>query len=319
MQKLSNLKVGITVFIGLLLFILFVSIVGSENNVFSKTYTIKMFLPDADGLANGSAVTLGGLKAGSVKSMEFATMNGKNGVIVTISIDRKIENMVTYNSVGSIKSLGVLGDKYIDITIGQMNDRPLSEGEFLKLGDSFSIEKTVNGYQGKIDTVLAEVKNTVVEYKSIAQKINNGQGTVGKLITSKELYGSAEKLISRFNDISAAIQQEKGTAGKLIYDKALYDNLNITTNNMKCILDSIKSGNGSAGKFLKSEKFYNNLESISDKLDSLMTKVNGKSSIGDLLNNEDIYLELIKLVKQSNNLILEFKTNPKKFINLSIF
>ena len=319
MQKLANLKVGIVVLIGLIIFIVLITVVGSGNYLFSKTYKLKMFIPDAEGLAEGSYVSLGGIKAGSVKKLEIASMDGKNGVIVTFVLEKDVENMITDKSAGSIKSLGVLGDKYIDITIGQPTDKPLTEGEYLKLGESFSLEKALNGFGGKIDSVFAEVNNTIIEYKAVAQKINEGEGTIGSLITSKDLYNSAERLVTRFDDVSKAIQQKNGTVGELIYDKTLYDNINVTVNNLKDILAMVNSGKGTAGKFVKDEKFYNNLESISDKLDSLMSKVNGNSSIGELINNDEMYLELIKLVKQANNLILEFKTNPKKFINFSVF
>lgn len=318
-NKLISLKVGITVFISLIILLIFISVVGTENNVLTSTYNLKIFLPTVDGLAEGSMVTLGGLKAGSVKKLEFANMNGVNGLIATVSVKNSLSSMITEKSTASIKSLGMLGDKYVDIEIGQLSEKPLKDGDFMKLSNSFSIESAVNGLQGKLDSVFAEMKNAVKEYKGVAEKINNGDGTVGKLISSPELYNSTMKIVSKIDNITTAIAQQNGTAGQLIYNKALYDNLNNIAVNMKYIIDSVTAGKGTAGKFLKDDKLYNNLESISNRLDSLTLKINGNSSVGSLVNSDELYLQVLSLVKEFNSVLTEFKSNPKKFINLSVF
>lgn len=318
-NKLTNLKVGITVFISLIILLIFISVVGTENNVLTSTYNLKLFLPTVDGLAEGSMVTLGGLKAGSVKKLEFANMNGVNGLIATVSVKNSLSSMITEKSTASIKSLGMLGDKYVDIEIGQLTEKPLKDGDFMKVSNSFSIEGAVNGMQGKLDSVFAEMKNAVKEYKGVAEKINNGDGTVGKLISSPELYNSTMKIVSKIDNITTAISQQSGTAGQLIYNKTLYDNLNNIAVNMKYIIDSVTAGKGTAGKFLKDDKLYNNLESISNRLDSLTLKINGNSSVGSLVNSDELYLQVLSLVKEFNSVLTEFKSNPKKFINLSVF
>jgi phospholipid/cholesterol/gamma-HCH transport system substrate-binding protein len=318
-NKLTNLKVGITVFISLIILLIFISVVGTENNVLTSTYNLKLFLPTVDGLAEGSMVTLGGLKAGSVKKLEFANINGVNGLIATVSVKNSLSSMITEKSTASIKSLGMLGDKYVDIEIGQLTEKPLKDGDFMKVSNSFSIEGAVNGMQGKLDSVFAEMKNAVKEYKGVAEKINNGDGTVGKLISSPELYNSTMKIVSKIDNITTAISQQSGTAGQLIYNKTLYDNLNNIAVNMKYIIDSVTAGKGTAGKFLKDDKLYNNLESISNRLDSLTLKINGNSSVGSLVNSDELYLQVLSLVKEFNSVLTEFKSNPKKFINLSVF
>ena len=61
------------------------------------------------------------------------------------------------------------------------------------------------------------------------------------------------------------------------------------------------------------------MKSISEKLDSLMTNVNGNSTVGKLLNDDEIYNKLIITIKEFNNLLIDIRQNPKKYINLSIF
>ena len=93
--KFSNLKVGLTVFAGLVIFFVFIFLVGSEGNFLSKTYKLKMFVTDVQGLSGGSLVSLGGLKIGDVEDMKFTSMKGKNGILITLSIKDKYKPQIT--------------------------------------------------------------------------------------------------------------------------------------------------------------------------------------------------------------------------------
>src|SRR5437879_336672 len=114
----SGLKVGIVVFIGLIIFVFIVSIVGTEQNVFTSTYQLKVFLPNVQGLVTGAQITLGGLKVGFVTDMQFVRRDTVNGVDVTMQITTKYRASITSRTTGQIKTIGLLGDKYIDLSIG---------------------------------------------------------------------------------------------------------------------------------------------------------------------------------------------------------
>src|SRR6266702_4619058 len=136
----SGLKVGIVVLIGLIIFVFIVSIVGTEQNVFSSTYRLKVFIPNVQGLVNGAQITLGGLKIGFVTDMEFTRRDSVNGVEITMQLTTKYRSSITVSSVGQIKTIGLLGDKYIDITIGSPGETPLMEEAYLPVTPSFDLE-----------------------------------------------------------------------------------------------------------------------------------------------------------------------------------
>src|SRR5512134_718907 len=124
----GNLKVGIVVLIGLVIFVFIVTVVGTEQNIFASTYELKLFMPNVRGLVNGAMVTLGGLKIGYVTDMRFVTTAETTGVDITMKILTKYAGSVTGSSVAQIKTIGLLGDKYIDISIGRQDEAPLAEG-----------------------------------------------------------------------------------------------------------------------------------------------------------------------------------------------
>jgi len=317
--KLSKLKVGFTVLIGIAIFIFFIFIVGTESNSFTKTYTLNLFVTDLEGLADGSMVTLGGMKIGQVKKLEFSQMNGINGVIISISMSKKYQMMITEKSNAMIKGFGILGDKYVDITMGMPAEKELSDGQFINVAPSFSIERSVKNLEDKVTGTLNNVDSVFSEFKTITSKINSGEGTVGKLISSSSLYDNLNSLSGKFNKITDAVIEKRGTLGKSIYDDELYNNLQFTTANVKTITEDLKSGKGTIGKLLTSDSVYNNMKSISEKLDTIMTNVNGNSTVGKLLNDDEIYKKLIITIKEFNDLLSDIKKNPGKYIKLSIF
>lgn len=319
LKKLSKLKVGLTVLIGIILLLFFVTVVGTESNLFTKNYTLKFFVTDIEGLANGSMVTLGGMKIGQVKKFEFTQIDGVNGIIINISMPTEYQRMITEKSVATIKGIGVLGDKYVDISIGKPTEKPLDDKQFITVASSFNLENGVQNIESKATATFENIDSVLKDLKNVTSKINNGEGTVGKLINSSSLYDNLNSVSDKFNKITNAIIEKRGTLGKTIYDDALYSNLQYTTANIKTLTEDLKSGKGTIGKLLTSDSIYNNMKSISEKLDSLMTNVNGNSTVGKLLNDDEVYNKLIMTIKEFNNLLIDIRKNPKKYINLSIF
>jgi len=317
--KLSKLKVGFTVLIGIAIFIFFVLVVGTESNLFTKTYTLNLFVTDLEGLANGSMVTLGGLKIGQVKKMEFSQIKGVNGITISISMSKEYQKMITEKSYATIKGIGILGDKYVDINIGIPTEKSLEDGKFISVAPSFSLENGVRNLEDKVTATLNNVDSVLLEFKNVTSKINNGEGTVGKLINSSLLYDNMNSVSGKFSRITDAIIEKRGTLGKTIYDEELYNNLQLTTANVKTITDDLKSGKGTIGKLLTSDSVYYNVKSISEKLDTIMTNINGNSTVGKLLNDDELYKKFIVTIKEFNNLLIDVRKNPKKYINFSIF
>ena len=318
-NKLSKYKVGLTVLIGIAIFVFFILVVGTENNVFTKTYTLNFFVTDLEGLADGSMVTLGGMKVGQVKKFEFSQVNGLNGIIVSISLLKEHQNKITEKSFATIKGIGILGDKYVDINMGMPTEKVLQDGAFINVAQSFSLERGVKSLEDKINNTLDNVDSVLIEFKNITSKINKGEGTAGKLINSSSLYDNLNSVSGKFSRITDAIIEKRGSLGKTIYDDELYSNLQITTSNIKSITDDIKTGKGTMGKLLTSDSVYNNVKSISERLDTILINANGNSTVGKLLNDDEMYKQFIKTIKDFNILMNDIRKNPKKYINLSIF
>ncbi len=314
--SLVNLKVGITVFIGLVIFIFFMFIVGSEGNYFSPTYKLRLFVKDVNGLATGSMVTLGGLKIGYVDDLEFTRKDEKNGIDIILKIKSKYRNQITEKSQGEVKTIGLLGDKYVDVSIGQSMERSLTENEYLTVKPSFEIADMADD----VRDVMKDFKATAKAIQKLVDTVSSGKGSLSKLITSPELYDETESFMKNLNKLSVSLNSKKGSLGKLIGDDAVYNDLKSALGNIENITSSLNKGEGSFGKLLKNDSLYNELNNVTGKINNLLRKTEEKNNVvGGLVNDGELYQDFSKTVKELNQLIKEIKENPKKFFNFSVF
>jgi phospholipid/cholesterol/gamma-HCH transport system substrate-binding protein len=314
--SLKNLKVGLTIFIGMVILLLFIMIVGSEANVFVKTYDLKLFVTDVEGLSKGSMVSLGGLKIGSVKDMEFLSGADKNGIDITLTIKQEFQKQITITSKASIKTIGLLGDKFVDISIGQPGDRLLAEYEYLPVKLSFNIEEVAIDLKNSLQGFTSTIKKV----DGIIETINEGKGSLGKMIKSEETIDLINKFIYSLNDIAGAVQNKKGSLGKAVYEPDLYHNIMETVSGLSSITDSVKTGKGSLGKLMFEDSLYNNIKSVSGKIDNLLSKTNENNNVvGGLLNDNNLYQDFSKMINELNALIKDIKSEPKKYLKISLF
>ncbi len=314
---LRKLKVGITVFLGLVVLFIFLFLVGSENNVFVSTYRLNIFLSNIQGLTNGSIVSLGGMKIGNVESFEFSKKNDVNGIVTSLKIPEKYKNMITVKSYAMLKTIGLLGSMTVDISMGQIGEKPLEDNDFLTVKPTLSFES----FADKMNPVLDDIAGTMKNLNKITNKLAKGEGSLGRLLDDPAALNNLESVLNNLNSITKAIVNKKGSIGKLTYDTSLYDNLSLLSNNLNEITDSLKDGKGSLGKLLSSDVLYSKISSISDRFDKLLSKTERSDStmIGGLFNDSKMYRQFNSLIHDLNALIKDLKEHPDNYVQFSVF
>jgi phospholipid/cholesterol/gamma-HCH transport system substrate-binding protein len=314
--RLSNLKVGLTVFIGLVIFFIFIFLVGSQESIFRSTYNLRMFVTNAEGLSNGALVSLGGLKIGDVSDIRFMNKDGKNGILIVLNIQQKYQSQITNNSIAKISTMGLLGDKFVDISLGQPGEVILKDNAFISVKESQNIESITSKLQPALDDFSGVVRNL----KNITDSISEGQGSIGRLINNKKTANNLESIITNLKSFTTALTAQEGTLGKLAYDNSLFDNLSSLAGNLKGITDTIKAGKGTLGKLIASDSLYLSTNSFAKRLNKLLSKTDSDSTVvGGLFNDKKLYLKLDSLLVDLNRLIIDMKENPGKYVSFSVF
>jgi phospholipid/cholesterol/gamma-HCH transport system substrate-binding protein len=312
----SNLKVGIVVLIGLVIFVFIVSVVGTEQNIFSSTYELRLFMPNVRGLVEGAMVTLGGLKVGYVTAMKFVTRDDSTGVDITMKILTRYRPSITNSSVAQIKTIGLLGDKYIDLSIGRTGESSLAEGSLLPLRESFDLEEA--GPQ--LNRMLRDFTELLGGAKEIAATINKGEGSVGRLIRRPDLADDLDRFLKSIGRITAAVEAGKGSVGRLVYDDAIAADIGEVAVNLRAVTDQLKNGRGTMGKLIMDEKLYTSLESFSARADTIMTRAAADSSnVSKMIGDPEFYSRISKLLHDLNLLLVDLRENPDRYVKVSVF
>ena len=124
-------RLGIFIVTTLVILAVGVFLIGDKRFLFRRTYQLSADFQDVDGLANGSDVQVGGIHMGTVKGILLPNQpGGKLTVVMNLSDSTK--NIVRKDSVASIKTEGLLGDKYIEISFGSQNAPNIENGDAIK-------------------------------------------------------------------------------------------------------------------------------------------------------------------------------------------
>ncbi|MEJ5350863.1 MAG: MlaD family protein [Melioribacteraceae bacterium] len=314
--QIAKLKVGITVFIGLIIFMIFIFLLGTNNYLFSKTYNIYLFTENSEGLIKGAPVTLGGYKVGEVQDIEFIPSTNRNVIRITLKILEKYKEQITISSVAQINSIGILGDKLINITVGNPGEPILTDKSSIKYEPSLTFENLTKKIEPGLDNLNKILKNI----SSITDSISGGKGSLGKLIKDDRITNQINSVLAEANSVIGEIKAGNGTLGKLIYEQHLYNELFNVSHNINELIEGINRGKGSLGQLVKNDSLYKSINSLAENLNEVSKSLKSDSTfVSGLMKDKEGYKQLISLLNELNKLVSDIKENPKKYINLSIF
>ncbi len=308
----TEIKVGIFVFVGILALFYLTFKLAEESFTPKDVYKLYAVFNNVSGLTQGAKIEMAGIPIGRVGNIEL-TSNGKARVELLIYKNYKIQK----DAKAVIRTYGVLGDRFVDI-------KPGRSSAYLKPGSKIVYT------QGAIsvDDILADIGSTVEElrellvseegmknlkiliknikdasqsFKDIAEKIEKGQGTLGKLITDDKLYKELTETTESLKAIAKQIKSGQGTLGKLIKDDELYQRLNNTAANLESVSQRLEKGQGTLGKLMKDEELYKDLKTISQDLRKIIAQIeSGNGTLGKLIRDDSLYLEAKKTLKSVN-------------------
>src|SRR2546421_8108001 len=127
----TTFRLGLVVLAGLLILSAGVFLIGDKEKMFSKTYEVKATFPNVAGLNAGADVRVAGIHQGTVKRIDLPH-HPKEPVVVAMILAKPTRDVVKKDSVATIKSEGLLGDKYVEISFGSPEQETLKGGETIQ-------------------------------------------------------------------------------------------------------------------------------------------------------------------------------------------
>jgi len=192
-SKSLELKVGIFVFIGLVLLAGFVLWIG-DFKLIRHGYHIKVTFGFANGIKVGAPLRLAGVDVGEVKEIKMTHDNaGKTTIYLIAWLDS--ETQIPKNSRAWVNTLGLLGEKYLEIIPGNDFSSLMKENDVLVGEDPTSVQEVTD----MMRDIALQAKGTLSSMDDVLTNVNGlfeGKGTVGKLLTDDKLYTNVEEMFA---------------------------------------------------------------------------------------------------------------------------
>ena len=132
-------RVGVVIAVAALVLVIAVFAVGDQEGVWKRRYELRVKYTDIYGLQTGCNVRLAGLRVGAVKHIEFSRTEPGN-LIVVLKVDRNVQSLIRSDSKAIIGTLGLLGDKTVEISVGSPDQEMLEDGGYIQAAKSASGE-----------------------------------------------------------------------------------------------------------------------------------------------------------------------------------
>ncbi len=277
---MSELKVGLLTLFALAS-VVFMSVkVTSNQSGFGQHTQYRTILDDASGIFEKSAIKVAGINAGRIKSIELQG----NKALLTFELRDDIK--VTKNSRLKIKSVGFLGDKFIDVDLGAGGAR-LKEDEFLpsETGGGFDqLGKDAGEMMKEIKEVAILVKESLKEkdgsnrLEKITANIRDITEKVKGLIDRND--EKVDEIVENVKDITAQLQYETDRLQKdsLMSDLKkigpILDNADAAVRDLKEIIADVKDGKGTVGKLLRDDAVVDQVSQTLSSVNRLVNRIN---------------------------------------------
>ncbi len=311
-----NIKLGIFVVTGVLLLVIGLYFIGNNKNMFGRTITIFATFQNVSGLQAGNNVRYAGIDIGTVDEI---IISNDTTVRVEMIVNEDLKKIVRKNSIASVGTDGLMGNKVINIEPGTISSPLVNDGDLIfsiQALDTDEMLRTLEFTNQNVSLISVNIKN-------ITDKIANNRGTLYKVLmdtslaggfsnTLKNLESMSHNFSTMSNDLSEFISEMKhgkGLAGTLINDTLLTRDLkqaigNVKTsgelisssaNELKIAIEKINNGNGTVATLLNDSICANHL----------------KQSIINIENSTMNFNENMEALKQSFLLRGYFKRQEK--------
>ena len=308
----DQLKVGVLIFVALIILGVAIVKLGQAGNIFGKRYTVVSYVANASGLRIGGPVTVAGQLAGSIKDIRFLPPDADTtrNLELVVEINYSVRSQVRQDSRARIATMGLLGDKVYDVSPGTPTYRPLHEGDTLLVVPAMDYEAVVRQASGAITEVVGLTR----DLKRVTTGITRGEGTLGQLVTNRTLYDQLNATLLRTTALMARLENPRGTIGRLLDDPSLYLSLTRMTASADTVLSHINSGTGSMGKLLRDDTLYVRLVRVVSRADSLVSAMaSGKGTMQKLFTDEQLYDQLVKTVTELQNVLIDVRRDPRRY------
>ncbi len=290
-----EVKVGLMVIVAIFLLYFGLNFLKGID-IFQKENQYSGRFENLDGLEKSAPVKIKGYKVGQVSNITY-DFTQKKSFTVTVSIFRDVKLPV--GTVMQLADDGLMGGKIIELVANPI----AGNTSFCKNRDELPTAVNLGLLASLQARLVPKIEMVTLQADSLMKSIRN-------ITESKQLANSLNSIEKTTSELAITSTELKNTMkGQL---PAVMNNLTDITSDFKQTAGNIKSID-LAGTMQKADYTIKNLQSLTEKLNS------PDNSLGLLLNDKNLYLNLTNTAGSANNLLVDLKANPKRYVHFSLF
>jgi len=314
-RELASWRVGLLVIIALVVLTLGILVIGNQNNLFRRMNRYVVQFEDVKGLQDGSPVQLNGVGVGRVERIELSPDPAVQTIAVRIAVDKRFGGLVRADTQARIKTLGLLGDKFVEITAGTAKAQPVENGGELKAARQADVNSLISSGGDLVDNVV----RISAALTKILDRVERGEGLLGQLMgpvpvedQDLSLLRSLRQAAGAIDSITVAIEDGKSPVARLLLDQQMGDQLAGSVARLDQWMIDAEKGEGLVPSLIfdpalktKAENTLASLELAASRLATVTEKLEGNEGLIPKLVNDkdfarDVTLELKTLVERLN-------------------
>ncbi|MGB5981461.1 MAG: MlaD family protein [Nonlabens sp.] len=302
MKYSKEIKVGLLTVGAIALFVFGYQYLKGRN-LLQKDRSYYAVYKNVEGLTKSAPVTINGLRVGNIDDIDFLDNSGK--LIVRFHVDEAFT--FSKESTAQVYSTSLIGGKALAI-VPDFD----SSAAMAKPGDTLS-SNIDEGIQGQMMDELLPLKD------KIEHLIVNSDSAISKVnrVLNPKLAKSIDRNLEELEKTMRAIRGVATNANSLLADNQeglnrTFKNLDTTTKNFAAISDTLAQ--------VEIAGTVKEMEAAIAKMNGVLDKVaNGEGSLGKLMTDDALYVNLEKMTKQAEELVQDIKLNPKRYVHFSVF
>jgi len=321
-ERKTEVRVGLVLLVALAVAAGAIFVIGEETNLFVRKNAYYSEFLNVSGLESGNPVQLNGVDVGKVDKVILPEDMGEPLIRVWITIDRRYAGRVREDSQAQIKTLGLLGDRYVELYSGSPDFPVIPDGGEIPAAPATSVDQLMASGEDTMENVVA-ISSSL---RSVLDRLERGEGLLGQLTTKTDtgerlttsLVGTAESL----ERVTKALEQGEGPLGRLLYDRELGDRLATSIESLEGLLRDAREGDGLVPRLISDpetgQRFdatLSNLQQAAGDLSRFVSEVEGSDGLLQRLLQDEAFAEevsanLRQLVERLNAVAGKLNEGP---------
>lgn len=312
-RMLLQLRVGIFIVVVLTILLALIYFLGRGAGMFERQYRLVAGFSQTGGLIQGATVRLAGVPVGRVSAIRLPPP-GSPKVQVELALARRVQDRVRADSVARIETLGILGDKIVEVTVGSLSVPVLPEGSEIKTEEPFDSNRLVKQgtellqnlvvISGDLKATIARVTESsagpdlaeaVRSIRALATEIEKGQGLLHRLVYDPRLGTAVAEAAGAIRQVTAAARRLEGllgdpkTAGVLDEARVTLVQARQAMERVNRVAREVEEGRGLLHGLVYGEsRLVQDLDGLLARANTLLAGVErGEGALGVLLRDQD--------------------------------